>query len=193
MSSETANSVGQITTASKVKLVVSGSELEKIHSLPVDEYFDLLEEATPEQLQLIIHSFEKVSRTKSGASLLQKIIAVPQGRRSLFSILMWWESRRPVYNIIVGLAGLPSILLLSLFGMGHAAVVAAFVYAICANICYCLGAPAEVVARACYKQNAETYAPVLFTLGTIFSVVLTVLLELLVFAALVFGAVSGRF
>lgn len=193
MSSETANSVGQITTASKVKLVVSGSELEKIHSLPVDEYFDLLEEATPEQLQLIIHSFEKVSRTKSGASVLQKIIAVPQGRRSLFSILMWWESRRPVYNIIVGLAGLPSILLLSLFGMGHAAVVAAFVYAICANICYCLGAPAEVVARACYKQNAETYAPVLFTLGTIFSVVLTVLLELLVFAALVFGAVSGRF
>ncbi len=193
MSSETANSVGQITTASKVKLVVSGSELEKIHSLPVDEYFDLLEEATPEQLQLIIHSFEKVSRTKSGASLLQKIIAVPQGRRSLFSILMWWESRRPVYNIIVGLVGLPSILLLSLFGMGHAAVVAAFVYAICANICYCLGAPAEVVARACYKQNAETYAPVLFTLGTIFSVVLTVLLELLVFAALVFGAVSGRF
>lgn len=193
MSSETANSVGQITSASKVKLVVSGPELEKIHSLPVDEYFDLLEEATPEQLQLIIHSFEKVSRTKSGASLLQKIIAVPQGRRSLFSILMWWESRRPVYNIIVGLAGLPSILLLSLFGMGHAAVVAAFVYAVCANICYCLGAPAEVVARTCYKQNAETYAPVLFTLGTIFSVVLTVLLELLVVAALVFGAFSGRF
>ncbi len=35
-----------------------------MRDLPADEFFRVLEQATPEQLQAIIHSFEKGARTK---------------------------------------------------------------------------------------------------------------------------------
>ncbi len=113
------------------------------------------------------------------------MIKVPEGPRSLISTLLWWECRRPLYNVVVCLAGLPSVLILSLFGMGQVAIFAALVYAFFANICYCLGAPAEIVARVCFKEKAANNAPVLLTLGTVFSVLLTVTIELLVCAVFV--------
>jgi hypothetical protein len=124
---------------------------------------------------------------------LQKIFDVPKGPRSVFSTLWWWECRRPLYNLAVVLAGLPSLLILSVFGMGHSVIFAALFYAFFANVCYCLGAPAELVARACWKERAENYGPVLLILGTIFSVILTVFLELLVCAIFILGSNSPRF
>lgn len=164
-----------------------------MRDLPADEFLKVLEQSTPEQLQTIIHSFEKSTRTAGGAKWLQKIFEVPKGKRSIFSTLLWWESRRPLYNLTVGLAGLPSLLILSVVGMGHSVIFAALFYAFFANVCYCLGAPAELVARACWREKAESYGPVLLSLGTIFSVILTVFLELLVCAIFVLGAISPRF
>lgn len=164
-----------------------------LRDLPVDEFFRVLEQSTPEQLQAIIHSFEKGARTKGGAKLLQRIIEVPKGRRNIFSTLFWWECRRPLYNVVVGLAGLPSLLLFSVFGMGQVAMFAALVYAFFANVCYCLGAPAELVARVCLREKAENNAPVLLILGTVFSVLLTVAIQLLVCAVFVLGAFFHRF
>lgn len=167
---------------------------EKImRDLPVDEFFRVLEQATPEQLQAIIHSFEKGARTKGGGKLLRKVIDVPDGRRTIFSTVFWWECRRPLYNLVVGLAGLPSLLIFSAFGLGQVAIFAALVYAFFANVCYCLGAPAEIVARVCLKEKAENNAPVLLTLGTVFSVLLTVAIQLLVCAVFVLSAFFHRF
>lgn len=167
---------------------------EKImRDLPVDEFFRVLEQATPEQLQAIIHSFEKGARTKGGGKLLRKVIDVPDGRRTIFSTVFWWECRRPLYNLVVGLAGLPSLLIFSAFGLGQVAIFAALVYAFFANVCYCLGAPAELVARVCWKEKAGNYGPVLLTLGTIFSVILTVCLELLVCTIFILGSICARF
>jgi len=161
-----------------------------MRDLPVDEFFRVLEQSTPEQLQKLIHTFEKGARTKGGTKLLQKVIEVPKEPRSALSILLWWEWRRPLYNIAVGLAGLPSVIAIALF-FGTPFVVAVLCglfFLFWANICYSLGTPAEMVARTCYKDNARTYGPVLLTLGTIFSVVLTIVLELIVLAFLSFGA-----
>ncbi len=164
-----------------------------MHDLPADDFIRVLEQSTPEQLQTIIHSFEKETRTEGGAKWLQKMFDVPKGPRSIFSTLWWWESRRPLYNLAVGLAGLPSLLILPAFGMGQSVIFAALFYAFFANVCYCLGAPAELVARACWREKAENYGPVLLTLGTIFSVILTVFLELLVCAIFILGSFFPRF
>lgn len=170
------------------------SDPQKImRDLPADEFFKVLEESTPEQLQTIIRSFEKGTSTKNGTKWLQRVMSAPKGPRSVLATLLWWEFRRPLYNLAVGLSGLPSVLLLSAFGMGHTAIFAALFYAIFANVCYCLGTPAEMVARACWKDKAENYGPVLLSLGTIFSIVLTIFLELLVCAAFILGSISGRF
>ncbi len=184
-----AQSVAQAAGTSRVD-----HDPEKImRDLPADEFFRVLEQATPEQLQAIIHSFEKGARTKSGGKLLQRMIKVPDGPRSVISTLLWWECRRPLYNIVVCLSGLPSVLIFSLFGMGQVAIFAALVYAFFANICYCLGAPAEMVARVCWKEKAGNYGPVLLTLGTIFSVILTICLELLVCTIFILGSICARF
>jgi hypothetical protein len=159
-----------------------------MRDLPVDEFFRVLEQSTPEQLQALIQTFEKGARTKSGSKLVQKIIEVPEGQRSILSTVLWWEWRRPLYNFAVGLAGLPSLLLLAAFGMGTPALICALIYGFVANVFYSLGAPAELVARACYKERDENYGPVLLTLGTIFSVIVTILIEVLVTCVIGFGS-----
>jgi hypothetical protein len=159
-----------------------------MRDLPVDEFFRVLEQSSPEQLQKLIHTFEKGARTKSGSKLVQKLISVPPEPRSLFSIVMWWEFRRPLYNIAVGLAGLPSLFLLKMLGEPMTAfVICAIFYGIFANVCYSLGTPAEMVAKACWKEKAENYGPVLLTLGTIFSVLLTIAIELIVISIVACG------
>lgn len=160
-----------------------------MRELPVDEFFQVLERATPEQLQALIHTFEKGARTRGGTAILRRVIEVPKGHRSMMSIVAWWEWRRPLYNLVVGLSGVPSVLVLWLiFGVPLMVVVmSGLAYLFLANICYTLGTPAEIVARTCYKEKAETYGPVLLTLGTIFSVVLTIALEIVVLGLMCLG------
>ncbi len=160
-----------------------------MRELPVDEFFKVLERSTPEQLQNLIHTFEKGARTKGGTKILQKVIEVQKEPRSLLSILMWWEMRRPLYNIAVGLAGLPAAFaLVLLFGQPMMIVlINALAYMFFANLCYSLGTPAELVARTCYKDKADTYGPVLLTLGTVFSVLLTFVTEFAVVALIALG------
>ncbi|CAN5401766.1 hypothetical protein BH10CYA1_BH10CYA1_00530 [soil metagenome] len=213
MTKEQTVNVDEVTSASKIKLVVTDicSEAHEssvpsapvefdasnaiddpdkvMRELPVDEFFKVLEQSTPEQLQNLIRTFEKGARTKGGTKLLQRVIEVQKEPRSLLSILMWWEMRRPLYNIAVGLAGLPAAFaLIVLFGHPLMFVfISALAYMFFANICYSLGTPAELVARTCYKDKAETYGPVLLTLGTIFSVLLTFMIEFAVVALVGLG------
>ncbi|HEY9676393.1 MAG TPA: hypothetical protein V6C76_00210 [Drouetiella sp.] len=163
-----------------------------LRELPVDEFFKVLERATPEQLQSIIHTFEKSARTTGGSKILSKVIEVPPEQRTIWSLLAWWEWRRPLYNLVLALVGLPSILILTFVIELPllVTVMSGVAYLVMANICYTLGTPAELVARALYKEKAETYGPVLLTLGTIFSVILTVVLELFVVACMLVGKIA---
>lgn len=222
MTSEKSINVEEVTSLSKIKLVVTDSEthsLEELNGaptasklaptstegnvrseiddpekvmreLPVDDFFKVLEQATPEQLQALIHTFEKGARTKGGTAILQKVIEVPNEPRTTMSIISWWEWRRPLYNLVLAITGLPSVLVLwLLIGLPlMLCVMSGLCYLFFANICYTLGTPAEMVARTCYKEKAETYGPVLLTLGTIFSVILTIALELVVVGFMCLGA-----
>lgn len=169
------------------------SDLRKVvKGLSADEYLKALENSTPEQLQALIQSFE-AEGTAGGSKLFKKIMDVPKGRRSILSSIYWWEVRRPVYTLAVCLSGLPSILILSMFGNGTPAIGAAVIYLFFANICYCLGAPAELVARVFCKEKAENAAPVLLTLGTVFSVLLTVFLQVVILGIMAISSITPRF
>ncbi len=213
MTSDKSVNIEEITSLSKIKLVVTDSETHSLQEsngvssvgnvrseiddpekvmreLPVDDFFRVLEQATPEQLQALIHTFEKGARTKGGTAILRKVIEVPQEPRTTMSIISWWEWRRPLYNLVLAITELPSVLVLwLLIGLPlTVCVMSGLCYLFFANICYTLGTPAEMVARTCYKEKAETYGPVLLTLGTIFSVILTIALELVVVGFMCLGA-----
>lgn len=106
--------------------------------------------------------------------------------RTGWSILRWWESRRPLYNVCVGATGLASLGTAVLFAalpphplplptaLGGVAVGVAL-YGVLANVCYSLGAPADILLRRFLGDRAAAAGPVLFRYGFVFSIGLTLL------------------
>ena len=118
------------------------------------------------------------------SALVEILYPTPLVRRSPLSLLRWWESRRLLYNKIVGGAGLVTlsvgVAIASLPGggglpnpMDGLAMVA--IYGIFANGCYTLGWMLEMVARYVWGDRAPYMGPLLFREGLIFSVGLTLL------------------
>lgn len=124
------------------------------------------------------------------SKLVEVLYPVPDLRRTAISSLRWWESRRLLFNKVVGGTGLVTLACMSLFfalppwtmgtpnllGMAAGAVV----YGIAANACYTLGWVAELVARAAWGRHTPDLGPLLFRQGLIFSVGLTLLPVLLI-------------
>jgi len=127
------------------------------------------------------------------SKLVEVLYPVPDLRRTPMSTLRWWESRRLVYNKVVGATGLVSltgIYILFLLGpasMGqftpYAMLVGAAMYGVAANVCYSIGWLLELAARKLWGRRAPDIGPLLFRQGLIFSVGLT-LLPLLVISVI---------
>jgi hypothetical protein len=108
----------------------------------------------------------------------------------LRNIILWWEARRLPFNAIVGLAGVLSGLLI----LGNAfitervlgepiglpnpplfALIAVIAYSIMANICFTGGWIAKLISRRVWGDRVDAFGEVALALGTIFSVLLTLL------------------
>ncbi len=117
-------------------------------------------------------------------------------RRSTWDTVRWWESRRLVYTIAVGSAGLVTLgwmNLLALVMHGRLLPIpwqAPLVYGVMANVCYTLGWGVELALQRLVGENAPTAGAAIFRYGFVFSVGLTlfpsVLFTLAEIAQLVF-------
>lgn len=102
--------------------------------------------------------------------------------RSNWSVVSWWESRRLMFNLCVGSAGLLSlattILIARLpphpFPMGIPWI-GVLVYGVMANLCYTLGPLTDLVLRRLLGNRAPAVGPVLFRYGFVFAMGLTLL------------------
>lgn len=107
-----------------------------------------------------------------------------------WNVIFWWEARRLPYNMIVGLSGALSGLLI--LGNGFVtervlgepiglpdppvfAVIAVIAYGIMANVCFTGGWIAELLSRRVWGDRVAAFGEVALTLVTIFSVLLTLL------------------
>lgn len=103
--------------------------------------------------------------------------------RSAWAVLRWWESRRPLYNAAVGAAGVVTLGAVTAFTLlpPHTGIVwdglvpGVLVYGVLANICYSLGAPADLLLRRIIGDRGAAAGPVLFRYGFVFSLGLTLL------------------
>jgi hypothetical protein len=102
-------------------------------------------------------------------------------RRTTGSIITWWESRRPTYNLIVGSAGLLTLGAVKLISwlpphtpmpIGWQPVI---VFGALANVCYSLGWVLEASAQRVWGDRVRPLGPPLFRQGVAFSVGLTFL------------------
>lgn len=104
--------------------------------------------------------------------------------RSAWSILGWWERRRPAYNLVLAVAGVLSLGAQSLFTLlpprsawpdVPLGLVGVLAYAVLANLCYCAGPAVDVYIRRRWGSAYAAVGPTLFRYGFVFSVGLTLL------------------
>ena len=139
------------------------------------------------------------------STLVEVLYPAPDARRTPLSLLVWWESRRPLYNRVVGLTGLFSlgvVELVSALAPGlpgpdpRTALAIAVAYGVLANVCYSLGWLTELAARGVWGARAPRMGPLLFREGLIFSVGLTLfpllLTALLLLASAVLAVLGER-
>src|SRR5262245_28125372 len=101
---------------------------------------------------------------------------------STWAVVNWWESRRAVYNITVGAAGLLSLVTVALSAWIHPhplpfrpPLIAIMVYAVMANLFYTLGPVVDGFIHHRFGPDYAAVGPTLFRYGFVFSVGLTLL------------------
>ena len=108
-------------------------------------------------------------------------------------IIRWWESRRPAYNLTVGMAGIVSLTSVYLFealsrGRVHGPPWGGILaYAILANLFYCLGPIADTIIMRGWGRDYSEVGPTLFRYGFVFAVGLTLLPVPLVALRMILG------
>ncbi len=114
-------------------------------------------------------------------------------RRTPWSIVRWWESRRLAYNLIVGGAGFAALAVVRVVTWlpPHPATLAGvwipiLAFALMANVCYCLGPLVEIVLLRLWGRRLLPVGPTLFRAGLTFSVGLAFLPTLLVMVGWMF-------
>ena len=106
-------------------------------------------------------------------------------RRTTLSLLNWWESRRPTYNMVVGAVGIFTLIFVKLISMLPPGVNLALdwqpivAYGVLANVCYTFGWAIEAVAQRVWGEKCPRFGPALFRQGVAFSAGLTLLPVLL--------------
>jgi hypothetical protein len=116
------------------------------------------------------------------SALTRILFPLPDYRRTPWTLLQWWESRRLTYNVTVGAAGLLTLGVLAFVSALPPRMAGPLfewrgvvVYAILANLGYSLGWASELAMRALWRDQAPDAGPALFRQGLSFAVGLTLL------------------
>jgi hypothetical protein len=124
--------------------------------------------------------------------------AIPE---SSGAVIEWWESRRPVYNLAVGGAGVLTLAIMNLmFALPphpepmpwQLTLMGPLVFGTLANICYSGGWATELFLRRYLRDENGTIGAALFRYGFAFSIGLTLFpagISILAWLARVAGAV----
>lgn len=159
----------------------------EIFSLEADEFLKRLESMGPDEIEELATAQALVVKAKNTSRSLMEIIdgnvflrafkpllELPAEPRSWMSVFLWWEARRVLYNILIFVCSL-GVVAASVLGLlsPDNLLWGAVEYAIMANLCYSCGFFAEVLARNIFGEQAKHFAPIAFTLGTIFAMSMT--------------------
>jgi hypothetical protein len=118
----------------------------------------------------------------SPSFLTELLFPLPAHRRTILGIVTWWESRRLVYNLIVGAAGLVTLAVVVIANAttpGHSGfgppLLPIVAYGALANVCYTLGPMIELTLERVWKDRVLPIGPALFRQGLAFAIGLTLL------------------
>lgn len=164
------------------------------------EFLDFVDNCSIDQL----HKISGIEPAQKPQGLISRFPSVAvflhtgDGPRQCGAIIRWWETKRLMYNLMVGLAGLPTVFVMLRYHelypdlrVAQPAFITFYVinYAVMANLCYTLGPISELFAGRSFGKSAGHVGSVLWMLGTVFSVAMT----LLVFVVMGTGLFVGLY
>lgn len=128
---------------------------------------------------------------------LAKLLFEPTLVRSPLRVVQWWEKRRLMFNVVVGLTGLGTLAYTgALVALTQDAplrlpwqVVVA--YGLAANVCYTMGWVVENAAERWLKRPLYGLGPALFRHGLVFSIGLTLFPAAIITFAVIAGRIFG--
>jgi hypothetical protein len=140
-----------------------------------DGFLSAIEELSPDEIGRILHTMNEENHWYT--QCFRQLTDVPDEPRNALSIIAWWESRRIVFNLLVGVAGIPTVAILGFFMSAslYWIMEGVIAYAVAANVCYTAGCVSELVARHWWAEKAKHFGPILLTLGLTFSIFITLL------------------
>jgi hypothetical protein len=109
------------------------------------------------------------------------LFAIPEGHRTISSVIFWWEKRRIPYNAIIGICGMLSLVLFykltdmsGRFEAGEDAVepLALLVTPFVINFCYTGGWIVELAVKTLRPGYKLNLAPMLLKMGIVFSLII---------------------
>jgi hypothetical protein len=112
-------------------------------------------------------------------ALARLLFPVPDVRRSPATLFAWWESRRPIYNLIVGSTGVLTLSVLHALSwlpphlQFDAPLPLIVVYGLGANVCYTFGFALESLLQRIWGDGVAPIGPTLWRHGLTFSIGLT--------------------
>lgn len=125
------------------------------------------------------------SEEKNSVHLIHDwLFRIPEGKRSLIGIILWWEVRRIPVNFIVGFIGFISlnIFYLAICNSGHlkpgedaVEPIALLAAPILFNIAYTGGWVAEIALRILWQDSQASTGPILLKVGITFSLFVVLL------------------
>jgi hypothetical protein len=127
-------------------------------------------------------------------ALARLLFPVPDIRRSPATLLAWWESRRPAYNLVVGGAGIITLATLHVLSWlppqltFDVPLPLIIVYGVAANVCYTFGFALEALLQRVWGDDVAPVGPTLWRHGLVFSVGLTLFPIGLAWMAYLFNA-----
>ena len=114
------------------------------------------------------------------SALTRLLFPAPAEVRDTATIFRWWESRRLTYNVIVGGAGVVTILAMKAIAMTPPLSMSMpifwpgiLAYGFFANLFYSLGFVTEAAMTRAWHEETPRVGPALFRQGLAFSVGLT--------------------
>jgi hypothetical protein len=112
------------------------------------------------------------------------MFSVPEGQRSVLSVIVWWELRRIPYNLIVGAVASVSFLLFFFFievsgklepGEDAVEPIALLFAPFAINLCYTAGWIVELIVKFVSPQRHSKMGLWLFISGLVFSLIVVCL------------------
>jgi hypothetical protein len=130
--------------------------------------------------------FYKVAHAYDAGTVMSAVtkffFRAPTTETTSWSIVLWWESRRMAYNLVVGAAGVTTIGLATLFAILPPHPIRftlpwelVLVYGVGANVCYTAGPILDLAICRAWGDGYTAVGPTLFRYGFAFSLGLTLL------------------